>query len=80
MIKNVITSLLLAVLVVAVVLLSEDLKEQEALIDELVDKHNSHLKYTEAQMDVLISHQKNLEVIIKYLGEVESRRSFVSYK
>ena len=66
MIKSVITSLLLAVLVVAVVLLSEDLKEQEALIDELVDKHNAHLKYTEG--------------IVSYLLEVEARRSFVSYR
>ncbi len=66
MIKSVITSLLLALLVVAVVLLSEDLKEQEALIDELVDKHNAHLEYTEG--------------IVSYLLEVEARRSFVSYR
>jgi len=63
-----------------VILLSEDLKEQEALLDELVDKHNEHLEYTEAQMDVLISHQKNLEVIYEYLSEVDARRSFVSYR
>ena len=75
--KNVITSLLLALLVVAVVLLSEDLKEQEALLDELVDKHNAHLDYTEAQMDVLLSHQSNLEGIYEYLSEVDARRSFV---
>ena len=75
--KNVITSLLLALLVVAVVLLSEDLKEQEALLDELVDKHNAHLKFTEAQTDVLISHQKDIKGIIEYLGEVDARRSFV---
>jgi len=78
--KNVITSLLLALLVVAVILLSEDLKEQEALLDELVDKHNEHLKFTEAQMDVLISHQKDIEGIYEYLGEVDARRSFVSYR
>jgi len=78
--KNVITSLLLALLVVAVILLSEDLKEQEALLDELVDKHNAHLKYTEGQMDVLINHQKDIEGIVAYLLEVEARRSFVSYR
>ena len=78
--KNVITSLLLALLVVAVILLSEDLKEQEALLDELVDKHNEHLKYTEGQMDVLINHQKDIEGIVAYLLEVEARRSFVSYR
>jgi len=78
--KNVITSLLLALLVVAVILLSEDLKEQEALLDELVDKHNEHLKYTEGQMDVLINHQKDIEGIVSYLLEVEARRSFVSYR
>lgn len=78
--KNVITSLLLALLVVAVVLLSEDLKEQEALIDELVDKHNAHLEYTEAQMDVLVSHQKNIKGIVEYLLEVADRKPFVSYR
>ena len=78
--KNVITSLLLALLVVAVIMLSEELKEQEALIDELVDKHNAHLKFTEAQMDVLISHQKDIKSIYEYLGEVDARRSFVRYR
>lgn len=78
--KNVITSLLLALLVVAVILLSEDLKEQEALLDELVDKHNAHLEYTEAQMDVLVSHQKDIKGIVEYLLEVEDRKPFVSYR
>ena len=78
--KNVITSLLLALLVVAVILLSEDLKEQEALIDELVDKHNAHLEYTEAQMDVLVSHQKDIKGIVEYLLEVDARKPFVSYR
>lgn len=78
--KNVITSLLLALLVVAVILLSEDLKEQEALLDELVDKHNEHLKYTDGQMDVLINHQKDITSIYEYLGEVNARKPFVSYR
>ena len=78
--KNVITTTLLVILAVAVVLLSEDLKEQEALIDELVDKHNDHLKFTEAQMDVLIDYGKDIESIYQYLGEVDVRKPFVSYR
>ena len=75
--KNVITTTLLVILAVAVVLLSEDLKEQEALIDELVDKHNDHLSFTEAQMDVLIDYGKEIDGIVEYLLE---ERSFVSYR
>jgi len=78
--KNVITTTLLVILAVAVVLLSEDLKEQEALLDELVDKHNAHLEYTEAQMDVLVSHQKDIKGIVEYLLEVDARKPFVSYR
>ena len=78
--KNVITTTLLVILAVAVVLLSEDLKEQEALIDELVDKHNDNLKFTEAQMDVLIDYGKDIESIYQYLGEVDVRKPFVSYR
>jgi len=77
MIKNVITTTLLVILAVAVGLLSYDLKEQEALIDELVEKHNAHLSYTQRQTDVLVRHQKDIESIVEHLLE---GRSFVSYR
>ena len=75
--KNVITTTLLVILAVAVVLLSEDLKEQEARIDELVDKHNAHLSFSEAQMDVLIDYGKEIDGIVEFLIE---GRSFVSHR
>ena len=75
--KNVVTTTLLVILAVAVILLSEDLKEQETLIDELVGKHNDHLKFTEAQMDVLIDYGKEIDGIVELLLE---GRSFVSYR
>ena len=75
--KNLITTTLLVILAVVVVLLSEDLKEQKALIDELVGKHNDHLKFTEAQMDVLIDYGNDIESIYEYLGQ---KRSFVSHR
>jgi len=75
--KNVITTTLLVILAVAVVLLSEDLKEQEARIEDLVEKHNAHLSFSEAQMDILIDFKKDIEGIVEYLLE---KRSFVSYR
>ena len=75
--KNVITTTLLVILAVAVVLLSEDLKEQEALIDDLKKKQDFHDIRISGQLELLLSHEAQIKSVAEYLLE---RRSFVSHR
>ena len=75
--KNVITTTLLVILAVAVVLLSEDLKEQEALIDDLKKKQDFHEIRLSGQLELLLSHEAQIKSVAEFLLE---RRSFVSHR
>ena len=75
--KNVITTTLLVILAVAVVLLSEELKEQEALIDDLKEKQDFHDIRISGQLELLLSHEAQIKSVAEFLLE---RRSFVSHR
>tara|TARA_X000001382_G_scaffold92790_1_gene67423 strand:- start:250 stop:480 length:231 start_codon:yes stop_codon:yes gene_type:complete len=73
--KKVITTTLLVILAVAVVLLSKDLKEQEALIDDLKKKQDFHDIRLSGQLELLLSHEAQIKSVAEYLLK---GRSFVS--
>ena len=75
--KNVITTTLLVILAVAVVLLSEELKEQEARIDDLKEKQDFHDIRLSGQLELLLSHEAQIKSVAEFLLE---RRSFVSHR
>ena len=74
--KNVITTTLLVILAVAVVLLSEDLKEQEALIDDLKKKQDFHEIRLSDRFELLLSHEARIKSVAEFLFE---NPSFVSH-
>lgn len=75
--KKVITTTLLVILAVAVVLLSKDLKEQEALIDDLKKKQDFHDIRLSGQLELLLSHEAQIKSVAEYLLK---GRSFVSHR
>tara|TARA_X000001382_G_C3110687_1_gene159786 strand:- start:50 stop:292 length:243 start_codon:yes stop_codon:yes gene_type:complete len=74
---KVITFLLLAILCVAVVLLSKDIKEQEKQIETLEKHQGYHQLRLGGQMDKLMSHDAKIRGIVEYLNERNTRSSFV---
>lgn len=67
---NTINNLLLALLVVAVILLSEVLKEQEVHIDDLQKEQGDLQMRLDVQLEMIRS-------IVEYLDERNARSSFV---